>query len=399
MTPASGGHDAASSALGYLYQSQWPLVELLVRGADQPDAAITIELYDDVAWEEDGSPTELLQVKHHLNSTRSLADKGDDIWRTIRAWMDAGPPGNASGPVLTLVTTATAPADTAAALLRPGSIRDPDAARELLEAAATESRAGATEDVRKRFLNLSDADRAIFVGRMHVLDGEPTIGNELDARLRRALYLVLPREHETTFVDQLWGWWHRIIVELLRKNAATSRARREGHVDELRNSFAGDNLPTLVAPRGHRLRCRADLRAPVPLSSSCAGSRFTAKLLQKAMIDYYRAYTQSALWVEDNLLALDELQDFEADLVDEWERQFEFMTDEASRGRGRGRALQRAGQELFRLVTEKSIVRTPRLRRAVLHARHAPRPRRRREGRVAPGVPSAPRSVAPGRRR
>ena len=39
------------------------------------------------------------------------------------------------------------------------------------------------------------------------------------------------------------------------------------------------------------------------------------------MIDYYRAYTQSALWVEDNLVAFDELQTFEADLVDEWERQ------------------------------------------------------------------------------
>jgi hypothetical protein len=52
VTPARGGHDAASSALGYLYQSQWPLVELLLRGADRPDAATTVELYDDVAWED-----------------------------------------------------------------------------------------------------------------------------------------------------------------------------------------------------------------------------------------------------------------------------------------------------------------------------------------------------------
>ncbi len=156
MTPARHAHDAASSALGYLYQSQWPLVELLLRGADQPDAAITVELYNDVAWEENGSPTELLQVKHHLNSTRSLGDKDDDIWRTIRSWLDAGPPGNGSGPILTLVTTETAPDGTAAAALRPGPSRNPDVARQRLEAAANESKAEATDDIRKRFIALPD---------------------------------------------------------------------------------------------------------------------------------------------------------------------------------------------------------------------------------------------------
>jgi hypothetical protein len=50
------------SALGYLYQSQWPLVDLLRRAFDEPDASVTLELHDDVAWEVDGTPTELLQV-------------------------------------------------------------------------------------------------------------------------------------------------------------------------------------------------------------------------------------------------------------------------------------------------------------------------------------------------
>jgi hypothetical protein len=355
VTPARSAHDAASSALGYLYQSQWPLVELLLRGADQPDTAITIELYDDVAWEEDGSPTELLQVKHHLNSTRSVADKGDDIWRTIRSWMDAGPPGNASGPVLTLVTTATAPDGTAAASLRPGPNRDPNAACERLEAAAGESKAEATEDVRNRFLALSDADRAIFVGRMHVLDAEPTIGDELDARLRRALYLVLPKNHDTKFIDQLWGWWHRIIVELLRKTRGNITALDvKAHVDQLRNSFAGDNLPTLVRLDDVDFDVEATYGTR-PFVEQLRWIAFTAVLLQKAMIDYYRAYTQSAKWVEDNLVGLDELADFEAKLKDEWERQFEFMKMKLPEGADE-QALQQAGQELFRLVTEKSSV-------------------------------------------
>jgi hypothetical protein len=126
-------------------------------------------------------------------------------------------------------------------------------------------------------------------------------------------------------------------------------------IDELRNSFAGDNLPTLVR--------REDIDFDV--DQTYASRTFveqlrwialTAKLLQKAMIDYYRAYTQSALWVEDNLVALDELQAFEEDLVDEWERQFEFMKMKLPEGADAA-SHERAGQELFRLVTENSAVR------------------------------------------
>jgi C-terminal domain 7 of the ABC-three component (ABC-3C) systems len=351
-----GSHEASSSALGYLYQSEWPLVELLRRGGAEPDAAVTVELYDDVAWEEEGVPTELLQVKHHVSKTRSLGDKDDDLWRTIRSWMDAHPPGNASGPTLTLVTTATAAVGSAAALLRPGVQRDPEVALRLLEAAARESTAEATHDVRARFLELSDLDRAVFVQRIFVLDGEPTVGDELDTELRRALYFALPKDHETTFVDQLWGWWHRLIVELLRQTRGTITALDlKAKVDDLRDSFAGDNLPTLVR--------REDVDFDVeqtyanrPFVEQLRWIAFTAILLQKAMIDYYRAYTQSAMWLEDNLVALDELADFEADLKDEWERQFEFMKLKLPENADE-QAQQQAGQQLFRLVTESSSVR------------------------------------------
>jgi hypothetical protein len=331
-------------------------VELLRRGRDEPDAALTLELHDDVAWEDDGTPTELLQLKHHVNTAGRLGDKDDDLWRTFRVWMDAHAPGNPSGPTLSLVTTETAAEGSAAAALRPSSARDTAEARRLLETAARESTAQASQDVRQRFLDLPEPDRAVFVDRIYVLDAAPTIGDALDAELRRALYPVLPKDHEQTFIDQLWGWWHRLAVALLRRERGTVTALDvKAKVDELRNSFAGDNLPTLVR--------REDIDFDVeqtyanrPFVEQLRWIALTAKLLQKAMIDYYRAYTQSALWVEDNLVALDELQDFEADLVDEWERQFEFMTMKLPEGADEGEQ-QRAGQELFRLVTENSSVR------------------------------------------
>lgn len=355
---STGGesHGAAASALGYLYQSQWPLVELLRRGRDEPDSGLSLELHDDVAWEEGGEPTELLQLKHHVNAAGRLGDRDDDLWRTIRVWMDAHAPGDPAGPTLTLVTTGTAASGSAAAALRPGPSRDATEGCRLLEAAASGSTAEATRDVRGRFLDLRHEDRDVFVDRIYVVDAAAAIGDPLEEQLRRALYLVLPKGHEQTFIDQLWGWWHRVAVALLRRTRGTVTALDvKAKVDQLRDSFAGDNLPTLVRREDVDFDVE-DTYADRPFVEQLRWIALTAKLLQKAMLDYYRAYAQSALWVEDNLVALDELQAFEADLVDEWERQFEFMRmklpdspDPAGQ--------ERAGQELFRLVSENSSVR------------------------------------------
>lgn len=356
MSTGGESHGAAASALGYLYQSQWPLVELLRRGQDEPDSGLSFELHDDVAWEQEGEPIELLQLKHHVNAAGRLGDRDDDLWRTIRVWMDAHAPGDPAGPTLTLVTTGIAAPGAAAAALRPGPSRDSTEGRRLLEAAASASTAETTRDVRNRFLDLPHEARDVFVDRIYVVDGAAVIGDPLEEELRRALYLVLPKGHEQTFIDQLWGWWHRLAVALLRRTRGTVTALDvKAKVDQLRDSFAGDNLPTLVRREDVDFDVE-DTYAERPFVEQLRWIALTAKLLQKAMLDYYRAYAQSALWVEDNLVALDELQAFEADLVDEWERQFEFMRMKLPDSPDPA-AQERAGQDLFRLVTENSSVR------------------------------------------
>ncbi|KUL22841.1 ABC-three component system protein [Actinoplanes awajinensis] len=320
---SSPSHSAASSALGYLYQSQWPLLELLRRSDERPDAAITLELHDDVAWETGRSPVELLQLKHHTHTGRSLGDKDMDIWRTIRAWMDTVSVSDPAGPLLTMVTTQIAAAGSAAALLRPTD-RDPVEACRLLENAAVESKNEASASNREAFLNLTAAARAVFVGRIYVLDNAPHIG-DLDDEIRRALRFVLPRGHEDTFMGLLWNWWHAKAVDLLLgKQRAVTAVDVMVQVDDIRDQFAHDNLPTLVGPDS----------LDATEQAAYLDHRFVHQmrwvgmppvLIQKAIIDYYRAYQQSAGWVEDDLIGWDKLASFEDKLRDEWEREFEWM--------------------------------------------------------------------------
>lgn len=75
-------HDAKGSMIGYLYQVRNALCLLLQK--DNTSAQISIEKFDDIAFEDNGTPLDLIQVKHHIKKTGSLSDKSVDLWRTLK---------------------------------------------------------------------------------------------------------------------------------------------------------------------------------------------------------------------------------------------------------------------------------------------------------------------------
>lgn len=316
---ATGQHSAAGSTIGYLYQTQWPLVELVRRSRDEPDCRVALELLDDVVWFDDALPQELVQSKHHTSRAGGVGDMAVDLWRTLGVWMDARSPSDPGRPTLTLVTTSVATPASAAHALRADTY-DAEVARERLEHAATHSTSATTKTVRERFLGLSGLSRSAFVARIRVLDGAPGIA-DLDEELRKELHLVVPRGHEEVFVGLVWDWWLRQAIALLRRSIPSVSGDLRAAIDRLRDAFSEDNLPTTI-PR------EAFDHGTIP---SYAGRVFVRQLdliyaphviLQKSIQDYYRAVTQSAAWIENNLVDLPEVAKFKADLRDEWDRVF-----------------------------------------------------------------------------
>lgn len=80
-------HGAAPSALGYLYQCRYALLEGLCAVRNTPQLFISIEKFDDVAFEANGEPTDLIQTKHHIDKTGDLFDSSVDLWKTIAVWL------------------------------------------------------------------------------------------------------------------------------------------------------------------------------------------------------------------------------------------------------------------------------------------------------------------------
>lgn len=66
MANRENAHEASASATGYLYQCRIALLNGLHAIPINPTLEISIERFDDVAFEREGSPLELIQTKHHL---------------------------------------------------------------------------------------------------------------------------------------------------------------------------------------------------------------------------------------------------------------------------------------------------------------------------------------------
>jgi hypothetical protein len=70
---ANAGGTARDAFLGYTYQAEVGLLELTRRrvASADPEWSLTIEAFDDVAFERDTSPEEFLQTKHSRSAASS----------------------------------------------------------------------------------------------------------------------------------------------------------------------------------------------------------------------------------------------------------------------------------------------------------------------------------------
>lgn len=350
-------HSAADSALGYLYQAEAGLLEFVRRSKDEPALAMSIELFDDVAFEEGGAPTELLQTKHHLRAQKPLTNASDDVWRTIRVWVDSINTGtiDPTASAFSLLTTGKAPEGSAARLLRPGPDRDADTARRLLEDTAYTSASESNKTAYRVFLQLDESLRARLVEGIVVLDGAPTIADVPDVLLRELRFASEARFLEP-LIERLLGWWHRRVIAHLR--GADNRIvweEVENEIDHLRDQFKSDNLPIDIGVDDVAIdQLSHDDRMFIRQLQLLAVNRPT---LEVAIRDYKRAYMQRSRWLRDQLVDPSELHRYEQNLVDEWDHQRAFLQDDLNSAED---ALSQAGRALYHGLQNRDLWIRPR---------------------------------------
>jgi hypothetical protein len=115
---------------------------------------------------------------------------------------------------------------------------------------------------------------------------------------------------------------------LEHKRGPVDVAQARAQISWLRDQFGDDTLPTLVF--------LADVEEDVVVAAHTSRRfveqmrwvRYATRNLRRAIVDYHRAVTQATSWLDQDLVALDELTRFRDNLRDEWGRAFDDMVDD-----------------------------------------------------------------------
>ncbi len=320
-------YSASDSLVGYLYQCRLALLETFRRLKTNPSIIVAVETLDDVVFESNGTPTEIIQVKHHTNRQANLTDASTDLWKTIRIWCDLYQHGIIqSGAVLCMMTTSKASEGSAAYYLRAENRDTVVAEKKLLETAQT-STSEANHEAYSNFSKLTSESRLELLRATLILDQSP-LNEDLDQCLQKEIWSVCQRSKIDKFLIYFEGWWFKRILKSLCSEHSMPILGEEldSQFDELREQFKSDSLPV-----------HADLKTATTDYKLYQNYTFVhqlelidvgSKRISIAVNNYYRAFEQRSRWLREDLLFVGDIGDYERNLVEEWETHFETMCEE-----------------------------------------------------------------------
>ena len=336
--------------LGYLYQVRMALVLLLRRIKTDPGATVTLENFDDIAFQSGGNVLEQLQTK--LVSTKSLSDASTDLWKTLRVWAEQFRVGalNPQSTSLTLLTTAEAPIGSAASYLRLEG-RNHTKALGILEGVTESSRSASNQSAYQEFMRLPKTRRSQLVRSIYVMDKSPGMIQVLNL-LRQELRIATAPAMIDAFATRIQGWWFEAVVEqLMRARRVISGAELEAALADLREQFRLDNLPIDFAEEA------------LPDPNTYKEAQFVQQLqhialpparVSLAMLDYYRATRQRGRWIDDQIVHEAELKTFERRLYETWLELFEAEKQECD-----GTDKPKTGRKIYGRTLQQQILLRP----------------------------------------
>jgi hypothetical protein len=316
--------DASASLAGYIYQCRLALLLGLRELKKRPNCSISIEKYDDVAFNEGGDIHNIVQAKHHIEP-KDLSDLSVDLWKTIRIWVDQFKTGTVtnSNTKRFLITTASAPPESATSKLRAErNDRDLALALSKLKAAARLSANKASKAGREAFLDLKDEEALVVLSTITVMDAYPGLHDVFD-EIEGELRVVSPN-HSRKVAEALEGWWLGVVAKrLMGEDSAEVPVQ---HI-----AIKAQEIGILYGPQGLPISNPDDLGIKTYHLDDEAELyvkqmrliRLPDRTVQRGIRDFYRSNAQRSRWARENLLLDGDVTRYEAKLRDQWERKFD----------------------------------------------------------------------------
>ena len=360
-------HQASEQMLGYLYQVRYALALLLEN--DNSDCQISIEKFDDVAFSKDDIPIQLIQLKHHIQHQGNLADASTDMWRTIKVWLDAisETPDILDGTNFLIITTATAPIDSAAFLLKKDSNRNPDTAYQKLKTVCFSSVNQAHQRYYDAFREAGEDTVKQLIRQIYIIDCASNIIDVEKDILKHIRYSCIPK-HQKMIYERLEGWWFKKAIDALCCDMPVfvNQNQVRSFIVSVSQEYADDNLPIDILDIDDLQEDNFSANEKIfheQLKLICLGNH----RMQLALRDYYRAFRQRASWVRNDLLYVNELGQYEQRLIDEWEHAFAAMEETLSEtNNATEEEKAKEGRQLFSDIEKRDIRIRPKCQEAFI---------------------------------
>ena len=353
-----GLYNAAGQMLGYLYQVRYALNLLLE--SEEPGYQISLEKFDDIAFDRDGTAVQLIQAKHHTNPA-SLTDSSTDLWRTLNVWFDAISIDRTllDHTDFVIITTAETPDGSAAEFIQK---KDYQAAFERLKTVAEESNNQTNLRFYGKFKNIDDSILLRLVKRIRVLSSTSDIMDVHKDIQKQIRYSCKP-EHVLFATERIEGWWFQECVKALCSIDPTITTQRQlqAKVYEITRQYGDDNLPIEFWDLEEVEEAELDPKDRVFLEQLRL-LQYQSTTLRIALKDYYKASMQRSSWLRQGLVYANELDTYEHRLKDAWEHAFAQMQEDLEDyGSPTEQEKIKAGKKLYSRVMDQDI----RIRQAV----------------------------------
>lgn len=344
-------HNAPGQMLGYLYQVCFALN--LLMESDDPSYQISMEKFDDIAFDKDGTPVQLIQTKHHTTPA-SLSDSSTDLWRTLKVWLDAitNDYSLLDHTDFVIITTATVPEDSAAKLIQQEIYPD---ALERLKAEANTSKQTNSRFYQK-FNSIDDSVLLRLIKRVKIVSSSSSI-NEIEKRIQKQIRIACKPEHVLMATERIEGWWLQECVKALCSPDPIITTQRQLHakVYEITRQYGDDNLPIEFWDLDEMEESELDPKDRIFLEQLRL-IQYNSRMLRVALQDYYKASMQRSSWLRQGLVYANELDTYEHRLKDAWEHAFADMEEDLEDYDNPTEEEKiKAGKVLYRRVMEKDI--------------------------------------------
>lgn len=335
---------ASEQALGYLYQSRFALFQLLTFPEEY---AVLIEKDDDLDFSDEFKDKTLASLKHKKPGEK-LTDLSPDFWKSVNIWLSRY---DQSGRICShlhffMYTTNETAADSFVASLGPlnrGNISD---ILLKVEDALSRSTSQSIVPIKKKFDLLTHDEKRDFINRIYVFDNNPRIEDLPSMIIKQHMRMIRCEFRESAF-ERLEGWWNDLVIKLLTNTRTVEIYGREisDKLSSINNEYRIENLP--IDFRGAKPDVAFDVDSDTRLFVvQLKQIGLSSERIERAICNYYRAFNQRSAWARENVLLEGEVEEYEANLVDEWSEYKAVAFEEIKEGSPE-EVMQKAGRELY----------------------------------------------------